>query len=399
MKNVYPRVRASGVDVHYKFSTVTMRDQEGCVVRRERLDHRDRAALRAKLSRWPREAPVVMEASFGWGWLADLMQEMGLRPELSNCFKLEQMRKARGWGKTNKKDADLLSLLPYEADRWWKVWMAPREVRDRRELMRYRSSLVGVQTQTKNRICALFHRHGILHEFSDLFGVAGRQFQKQLCRTGQVGEVVLPPGALAALRGLQELLEHVRGQLAMIARQLRRQLDRSQTARRLDGIPGIGLILAHTLMAEIGMIERFADHRALASYSLLAPMAHDTGEHPGHRPLGRHLGHRGHRTLKWAFLEAAHGAVKTGGKWRRLFEAATEGGRTNRNRGYIKVARELVKVVYVVWTKQVEYTPTPPARPGSSAGRRRAARRTRPRTGQLSRPMAAVRQDVRPLRK
>ena len=256
MKNVYSRVRASGVDVHYKFSTVTMQDQEARVVRRERLDHRDGAGLRAKLSRWPREASVVMEASFGWGWLADLMQELGLRPELSNCFKLEQMRKARGWSKTNKKDADLLSLLPYEADGWWKVWMAPREVRDRRELMRYRSSLVRVQTQTKNRICALFHRHGILHEFSDLFGVAGRQFQRQLCSTGGVGEVVLSPGALEALRGLQELLEHVRGQLAVIARQLRRQLDRSPTACRLDGIPGIGLILAHTLMAEIGMIER-----------------------------------------------------------------------------------------------------------------------------------------------
>jgi len=39
---------------------------------------------------------VVMEASFGWGWLADLMKEEGLRPELSNCFKVEKMRKARG---------------------------------------------------------------------------------------------------------------------------------------------------------------------------------------------------------------------------------------------------------------------------------------------------------------
>ena len=102
MKNVYESVTGGGMDVHYKSSEVTMRDAQGRVVRRERLEHRDRAALRKKLSGWPREVPMVMEASFGWGWLADLMTEMGLQPELSNCYKIEQMRRARGWVKTNQ---------------------------------------------------------------------------------------------------------------------------------------------------------------------------------------------------------------------------------------------------------------------------------------------------------
>lgn len=271
--------------------------------------------------------------------------------------------------------------------------MAPPDVRDSRELMRHRTSLVKMQTGTKNRISAVFHRHGILHEFSDLFGVGGRRFQAELCRTGRVGEVVLSDGALTALRGLVELLAHIRGQLARIAVELRRRLDRSPLVQRLDGIPGIGLILAHTLMAEIGRIERFSDHRALANYSLLAPISKDTGEDKGKRPLGRHLGHRGNRTLKWALIEAAHGAVKRGGKWRAMFDRYTNGGKTNRNRGYIKVARELAKVVYVVWKKQVEYTDTPPARPGCS-GRQRAAaffEDTRSGTGQPCRPMAVVR--------
>ena len=392
MQNVYASVRAGGMDVHSKFTTVTMRDDQGKVVRRERLDHRDRVKLRAVLSHWPPEAPMVMEASFGWGWLADLMKELGLNPALSNCYKLEQMRKARGLAKTNKQDADLLSLLPFEKDDWWKVWMAPPEVRDRREWMRHRSALVAVQTETKNRICALFHRHGIIHEFSDLFGVAGRKFQAQLCQDGRVGEVVLLPGAVAQLRGLVELLDHVRGHLARIAQELRAQLERSELARRLDGIPGIGLILAHTLLAEIGVIERFAHHRALASYSLLAPVANDTGENDGRKPLGRHLGHRGNRTLKWAFLEAAHGAVRTGGKWRTIFDAATEGGQKNLTRGYIKVARELVKIVHVVMRKNVEYTDQP-RRQDSSPRQRLDAffGSTRSGTGQPSHPMVAVR--------
>jgi len=336
---------------------------------------------------------MVMEASFGWGWLSDEMVAAGLEVALSNCYKLEQMRKARGLAKTNKKDADLLSLLPFEAEAWWKVWMAPPEVRDLRERMRYRSSLVGVQTETKSRISALLHRHGILHGFSDLFGARGRGFLMELRRRGGTAEVVLAEGARGALGGLLELLGHLREQLARVGRELHGQLERNVLAQRLDRIPGIGLILAHTMMAEIGRIGRFRNHRALASYSLLGPIADETGEQEGRKPLGRHLGHRGNRTLKWAFLEAAHGAVRKGGKWRRLFDSLTEGGTKNRNDGYIKVARELVTVVYVVWKKEVDYTDCPPPRPGSSAGRRARAlaAETRSGTGQPYLPMVAVR--------
>ena len=52
-------VSAIGLDVHYKFSSVTMRDEEGRVVARERLEHRDRAALREHLARWPKGVTAV----------------------------------------------------------------------------------------------------------------------------------------------------------------------------------------------------------------------------------------------------------------------------------------------------------------------------------------------------
>jgi len=80
---------------------------------------------------------------------------------------------------------------------------------------------------------------------------------------------------------------------------------------------------------------------------------------------GRHLGGRGNRTLKWAWIEAAHGAVRSGGRWRDLFEKVTDGGRKDRGRGHIKVARELVKVTYAVWSKGVDYRDVRPARGGS----------------------------------
>jgi transposase len=355
------------MDVHYQFSNVTMRDGDGQVQMRERLEHGDREALRRRLAQWPKGVPIVLEASFGWGWLSDEMIAAGLEVHLSNCYKLEQMRKARGGVKTNRKDADLVSLLPLEVGRWWEVWLAPPEVRDRREWMRYRGDLVNVQTQTKNRIHAVFHRHGIFHDFSDLFGGKGRRFLAELCREGRHAGGVLPDGALAALRGQVRLLDHVRGQLAQVAKRLRKELERDELTRRLAGIPGFGRILSHVLKAEIGQIERFGgNHNRLASYSLLGPRAVDTGEpDPTKTPLGRHLGHRGNRTLKWTFIEAARAAVRHGGRFRAFFDRVTKGGTRDRNRGYIKVARELVKVVTAIWKNGTTYQETPPGRPGS----------------------------------
>ncbi len=154
--------------------------------------------------------------------------------------------------------------------------------------------------------------------------------------------------------------------------------------KRLKKISGFGLILSNVLAAEIGKIKRFRNHKALASYTLLAPRSNDTGQDdPDHSPRGRHLGTRGNRTLKWAFIEAAHGAVRSGGRWREMFDRVTNGGKKDRNRGYIKVARELVKVVYVIWSKGLDYQQNPPAREGSGKNKKRS----RSGTGQLCHPM------------
>jgi len=260
MKNVYSNVACSGMDVHYEFSDVTFRNEAGGVVRRERLDHRERERLRERVRRWPKGLPVVLEASFGWGWLSDVLEEAGLEPHLSNCYKVEQMRKARGWVKTNRKDADLVSLLPFEASSWWEVWRAPPAVRDQREQMRFRADLVALQTCVKNRIHAIFHRHGIFHDFSDLFGGQGRAFLCELCLHNPTG---LPPQA--SLRGQVKLLDHVRRQLADVERVLHRQWVTTPLVRRLKTISGIGLVLAHVLSAEIGRIERFGNHKRLTS--------------------------------------------------------------------------------------------------------------------------------------
>jgi transposase len=374
------RVSHIGCDLHKQFTIATARDAQNRLLWRRRLEHGDRPRLQAELDTWPRGTPVIFEASFGWGWFADAVQAAGLEPHLASSRKVAAWRAARGRPKSNRVDADLLSELWSQQPRWWEVWLAPPEVRQQREWLRYRMALVRIQTGLKNRLHAVLHRHGLVHGFSDLFGRDGRRFLSLLVGPG---DVTLPDSARAVLKGQLQLLDQVRRQIAQATRVFRHTVTRDPVAERLRQVPGIAYVLAYTLVAEIGRIERFPNAPHLASYSLLAPRAYDSGEPADGPPQGRHVGYVGRRTLKWALIEAARGAVRHGGRWRQLYDRRTDGGKRDRNRGYIAVARALVGVVDLVWRRGVAYTEDPPPRPGS----RRRADRSRPGTGQ---PVAAL---------
>lgn len=374
-----------GLDAHKAFSKVTARNSENRIVWRQRLDHRDRNELREQLRSWPEGTPVVLEATFGWGWLSNELQFAGLNPHLANCGKVAAWRKARGLAKSDRKDADLLSELWLQEPRWWEVWLPPQDVRDQREWLRYRMTLVRSQTGLKNRVHAILHRHGILHEHSDLFGGQGRRFLNLLVSSK---DRRMPEIGRATLKGYLQMLDHIRRQIAGATREVRKQLVKTVPGQRMRTLPGIDWILAYTIVAEVGRIERFSKPGHLVSYSLLAPMSKDSGiedEKNQEKPIGRHVGLIGRRTLKWAWIEAAHGAVRKGGQFRQTFDRRTNNGERDRNRGYIAVAHQLCRIAYVLWKKDVDYTEDPPERPG-----RRASQISRPGTGQPDHPMAVV---------
>ena len=375
-----------GLDVHRRFSTVTGRNAKGKIAWRQRLQHEDRKLFRERLEDWPRGIPVILESSFGWEWMCEELEQAGLEPCLASSRKVAAWRNARGMAKSNRTDADLLSELGSQTDRWWQVWLPPREVRDRREWLRYRMSLVRLQTGLKNRIHAIFHRHGILHDFADLYGVAGRRMLTRLANDEK--DRRLRESARATLKGYLQLLDHLRRQIAAVTRTIYRQLQAMPEGKRLQGLPGVGAVLAHTILAEVGDFARFKSAKHLASYSLLAPRAFDSGEETGEAPKGRHVGHMGRRTLKWAWIEAAHGAVRRGGRFRHVFDRYTDGGKRNRNRGYILVGHELCRTAYAISKKETEYHDHPPERPGLLRTKTASAQRNRRRSGtaQNSRP-------------
>ena len=370
-------ITQAGLDNHKNFSRLTGRDATRKIVFRQRLEHKDRQALREDLRCLPAGTPVVLEGTFGWGWMSDELKACELDPHLASSRKVAAWREARGMAKNNKIDGDLLSELWSDPERWWEVWLAPPEVRDQREWLRYRMSLVKMQTSLKNRIHATLHRHGVLHDFSDLFGKKGLVFLKGLsqARPGQEPadtqgvEPQLSASGRGTLAGYLKLLGQVRQQVAQVTRMIRKSVSISEEGERWRSLPGVSWVLAYTILAETGPSRRFANHRKFSAYALLAPRDNDSGDEDGEVPTGRRVGHMGRLTLKWAFIEAAHGAVRKSDHFRAIFDRRTDGGKRDRGRGFITVAHELSRVGLSCCHYERDYSEQRPTRPGSQAAR------------------------------
>ena len=84
------------------------------------------------------ELQVALEATYGWEWLADLLEEAGYELHLAHPLRTKAIAAARV--KTDAVDARTLAHL-LRADLLPEAYVAPRELRDLRDLLRHRVAL------------------------------------------------------------------------------------------------------------------------------------------------------------------------------------------------------------------------------------------------------------------
>jgi transposase len=113
---------------------------------------------------------VVLEATYGWYWAADTLAEAGAEVHLAHPLGVKAFAYRRV--KNDEKDAtDLADLL--RMGRLPEAWAAPCEIRELRELTRYRQKLVRARTSVKDQVHAVLAKLGIPVTCSDIFGVWG----------------------------------------------------------------------------------------------------------------------------------------------------------------------------------------------------------------------------------
>src|SRR5436190_8958882 len=161
-----------GIDLHRKRSQIAALDEQGNELLSRRVAN-EPEALKAILSELGDELQVALEATYGWEWLADLLEAEGHELHLSHPLRTKAIAAARV--KTDAVDARTLAHL-LRTELLPEAYVAPRELRDLRDLLRHRVVLTRMRSALKNRVHALLARQGIQNGHADLFGVGGRRY-------------------------------------------------------------------------------------------------------------------------------------------------------------------------------------------------------------------------------
>ena len=182
---------------------------------------------------------------------------------------------------------------------------------------------------------------------SDLFGVAGREL---------LDRIAIPPPWRGTVDASLELIEDLERQIDQINRELRATGADHRYVPLLLTVPGIAWVLAFTIAAEIGDIERFATAKKLVGYTGLCPKVNQSGDRDRRGPLSKH----GPKYLRWAMLEATMHALRHPAYAERYQRNKR---RLGRHRGakvaQIDIARKLTEAIWHMLTHNQPFTPAP----------------------------------------
>ena len=203
-----------------------------------------------------------------------------------------------------------------------------------RELLRYRASLVKIQTGIKNKIHTILAKNNIGHGYSDLFGKEGTAFLHSLS---------LPQNYKMALEGYLSVLDNVRQEIGIASKRVQQLAEEDRDSMLLMTIPGMGYYSALLTKSEIGDVRRFPSAKQLCSYAGLVPSTYASGNACYHG----HITKQGSRWLRWILIEAAIHAVKRPGPLRRFYFKVErkKGGQIAK----VATARKLLEWIYHIY--------------------------------------------------
>jgi transposase len=306
----------SGIDLHSDNCYITTLDDNGSVVKRQRIEN-DNERVLDYFHSLPGSHQAVVESTTGWYWLNDLLGDNGIELILAHAKYLKAISYAKV--KTDKVDSQTLAILLRQGliPRAHKI---SRELRGLRDTMRIRLRLV------QQRTACLLRLNSIHMKFN---GSVPDPYRFQLA-----------------------VLEHTRDtfteQILALEKSLHPVLIPNDDIQRLLYIPGIGKLSAFTIYLEIDGIERFDSDKHFVSYSRLVPAADNSNRSVHHRSSKD-----GNKYLKIAFSDAAVHAVQYYPEYKRLFQKLTR--RSNEPTAYAVIAKELAKIVYYVLKNKTPY--------------------------------------------
>jgi transposase len=330
-----------GIDYHKQYFVATMMNESGEVIRRDKTST-DRASIRRYFAGFnsSEETKAVMEACYGWEYFYDEASELVDELIMAHPLKTRLIAEARI--KTDTIDSETLAHL-LRADLIPEAYAPDSETRSKKNLLRYRSSLVAMKVRIKNVIHSVLTRNHIedtaFASLSDKFGKAG---------TSYLRSVTLRDNDTAILNNYLDLLEEIERKVNEAKRRIGAVCREDKICKLLSSVPGIGSILAVTIRYEIDDIERFMSAGKLCSYAGLVPSTYSSGN----RTYQGKITKQGNKWLRWALIEAAQQAPSKDLWLRGFYQRISKHGKKIAR---VAVARKLLEIIYRIWKEEKPY--------------------------------------------
>jgi transposase len=293
-----------GIDLHSNHSVVIVSDEEDWIVFQKRLPN-DLRQIAGAVEPYREEfVGVVIESTYNWYWLVDGLMDAGYRVHLANTTAIKKYEGLKYSG--DFADAAYLAqllrlgLLP-------EGYIYPREQRGARDLARKRLQLVRYRTaQILSIENTLARQTG-----ARLSGEAVKRLTaEQVEALGFVPDVTL---ALESNRAVSQVLQQ---RIEVLEQRLKERVSLRSEYRLLKTTPGIGEVLATTIMLETGTVTRFAQVGNFSSYCRCV----DSRRESNGKKKGEGNAKNGNKYLAWAFVEAANFALRCCPEAKRFYE-------------------------------------------------------------------------------
>jgi transposase len=325
MTGAYDGQQVVGMDLHRRRSVLVRMTADGRKLETARITNSP-AELRRVIARAGEHPRVVLEAAYGWYWAADTLAAAGAEVHLAHPLGVKAFSYRRV--KNDERDAaDLADLL--RMGRLPEAQLAPDEIRELRELTRYRIKLVRLRTSCKDQVHAVLAKLGVPVTCTDIFGVQGSAWLDGLA---------LPQPYAGKAASLRNLTGELTAEIVLLEAAIADLLAHHDGYHAIRALPGIGPVLAAVLVAEIGDISRFPDPGRLCSWAGLTPRHRESDV----KVSRGHITKQGAPIVRWALVEAIQHVPAGHPLSQRQEDILARRGKEAKNIAKIAAARQLL---------------------------------------------------------
>lgn len=337
-----------GLDVHVRNSYFHVTDESGQRLRSGRCGNsaEEFTALWAALAAAAAEADpdartgapaayAVLETTTNARAIRNRLQDCGVAAGVAVVADVLDARKLRiiaeSVTKCDAVDARILNELARANLKLPRCYLPTDDEFAMRERLRGRHDLVRIRTMLKNRVSAVLHRRALPRPKGGLWTQAGRAYLAQL---------ELDAAGRELLDRLTAQVDQLDGVLAAATQSLRQEARTPRWAKPaalLQTIPGVGLLTALTILAELGELQRFKSRSAVSNYAGLVPIERSSNQ----KRYQGGITHRGPAHLRAVLIEAAWFATTRVPAYEALFQRVA--AKKNKLVAVVAVARRLLE--------------------------------------------------------